>query len=66
MVIVWEPAFDETNILISVVTRQLSMLIVVGEQLLRQVFLSPLQLQIGLMAILLGRYASTFVLPTVW
>lgn len=61
MVIVWKPAFDETNILISVVTRQLSMLIVVGEQLLRQVFLSPLQLQIGLMAILLGRYASTLL-----
>lgn len=65
MVIVWKPAFDETNILISVVTRQLSMLIVVGEQLLRQVFLSPLQLQIGLMAILLERYASTFVFPPV-
>lgn len=65
MVIVWKPAFDETNILISFVTHQPSTLIVGGEQLLRQVFSSLLQLQIGLMAILLGRYASTFVFPTV-
>jgi hypothetical protein len=55
------PHLMRLTLVISVIIHQLSMLKVGGEQLLRRVFSLLLQLQIGLMAILLGRYASTLL-----